>query len=80
MKAANELVEVYAGSTIEVGIVQSFLSSAEVDSYLQNEIVGTLAPWWSSPGGAGAIKLLVAKADAETAKMLIKEYEENRAS
>lgn len=78
MTAATELIEVYAGSIIEVGMVQSFLANAEIESYPQNEIIGTLVPWWSSPGGAGAVRLLVAKTDAEAARALIEEYEGNR--
>ena len=73
----GDLKEVYAGSILDIGMVKSFLESNKIESYVKDEIMGTLNPWWTAPGGAGAIKLLVAESDFETAKNLVIEYEQN---
>lgn len=72
-----ESIEVFAGNIVEVGLVQSLLDNDDIQSWLKDEIVGTLNPWYAAPGGAGAIKVLVLKADFEKAKLIIEEYEKS---
>jgi hypothetical protein len=68
-------IEVFAGNIAEVGLVQSLLDKEDIQSWLRDEIMGTLNPWYTSPGGAGAIKVLVLKADFDHAKSIVEEYE-----
>lgn len=70
-----ESIEVFAGNIAEVGLVQSLLDKEGVQSWLRDEIVGTLNPWYAAPGGIGAIKVLVLKADFDQAKSIVEEYE-----
>ena len=70
-------IEVFAGNIVEVGLVQSLLDNDGIQSWLKDEIVGTLNPWYAAPGGTGAIKVLVLKADYEKAKLIIEEYEKS---
>jgi hypothetical protein len=70
-------VVVFAGNSIEVGLVKSLLENAGIQAYLQDEIQGTIAPWVISPGGAGAIKVLVSSADYIRAKEIVDEYQQN---
>ena len=70
-----ESIEVFAGNIVEVGLVQSLLDNDGIQSWLKDEIVGTLNPWYAAPGGSGAIKVLVLKADFEKSKLIIEEYE-----
>jgi hypothetical protein len=80
MKAKNEndLVEVYSTSSLEAKMVKSFLEDSEIKAFLKDEIMGTLAPWHTSPGGAGAVKVIVRRKDYEKAKQIIGEYEKNK--
>lgn len=80
MKASNglELVEVYAGTAFEAGMVKSLLSNAEIDSFLKDENVGTIIPWWAAPGGAGAVKILVPKFNEDISRLIIAEFEKNQ--
>ena len=70
-----ESIEVFAGNIVEVGFVQSLLDRDGIQSWLRDEILGTLNPWYTSPGGAGAIKVLVLKSDFDQAKSIVEEYE-----
>ena len=64
-------VEVFAGNIIEAGMVRHVLSSHGIDADLRDELLGMLAPWVASPGGAGAVKVLVSVGDAHAATDII---------
>jgi hypothetical protein len=70
-------VQVYAGNVVETGMVKSMLESADIQAYLQDEFNGMVVPWITSPGGMGAIKVLVSSDDYEKAKQIVDEYEKN---
>lgn len=74
---ATEPVEIYAGDSMQAGLLKSLLENAEINAYLKDEIMGTLNAWVASPGGAGAVKVLVAGEDAERAKAVVEEFEKN---
>jgi len=52
-------VEVYSGIPWQAGMIISLLENAEIDAFMQDVIMGTLNPWWTSPGGAGLIRVFV---------------------
>jgi hypothetical protein len=68
-------VLVFAGTAMEAAMVKSLLENAEVQAFLKDEVFGTLEPWATSSGGAGAVKVIVSSADAERAKLVVDEYE-----
>lgn len=70
-------VEIYAGDIIEAGMVKSMLEDSGIKAYLKDEIMGTLGPWWTTPGGAGSVRVIVAQPDAEQARAIVEEYEKN---
>jgi hypothetical protein len=75
----NEIVpvEVFAGSIWEVEMVKSLLENAEIETFLQDENTGTLAPWYTAGGGAGSVKVIVSSVDFDKARSIVLEYEEN---
>jgi len=73
----SEMVEVFAGNTWQAEMVKSILADNDIDSYLRDEIIGTLSPWWAAPGGAGSVKIEVSRLDFDKAKAIVAEYEEN---
>lgn len=79
MKKYNAMdpVEVYAGSIMQAEIVTVLLGNAGIESFLKDDISGTLMPWVTSPGGAEAVTVFVAGADYEEARSVIKEFENN---
>lgn len=78
MNRENDPVEVFAGNSWQVGMVKSLLENAEIKVYIKDEILGTLNPWWTSPGGAGPIAVFVSIKDYVKAKQIVGEYEENQ--
>ena len=50
-KNENDPVEVFAGTNLQASIIKSFLESAEIEAFLKDDILGTLNPWWTDPGG-----------------------------
>ncbi|HAF30660.1 MAG TPA: hypothetical protein DCG75_16585 [Bacteroidales bacterium] len=74
----NDLLEIFAGSSIEAEIVSSLLKNAEIENFLKDEYMGTLAPWQVSAGGSGAVKIIIQSKDYETAKLIVEEYELNK--
>ena len=72
-----EPVEVYSGSIWEAELVKSLLENAEIEAFLKDEIMGTMAPWYSAPGGAGSVKVIVSNLDYDKAREIVEEYEKN---
>lgn len=76
-KHETEPILIFAGTAWEAGIVKSLLENAEVEAFLKDEIMGTLNPWWTAPGGAGSVKVFVSGPDYEKANEIVKEFERN---
>ena len=76
-KNNNDLVEIFDGTAWQAEMVKSLLANAEVEAFLKDEIMGTLNPWYTAPGGAGSVKVFVSSLDYDRAKLVVTEYEEN---
>lgn len=74
---ADKMVQIFAGKQWQVALVKSLLENANIEAYLKDEFTGTLAPWYTSAGGANCIKVLVAERDVDNAREVVKQYEEN---
>jgi hypothetical protein len=68
---APEPVEVFAGSSIDAELVRSALEAAGIESAVINEAMGTLAPFALGSGGLGAVRIVVAEADAPQAREVL---------
>jgi hypothetical protein len=73
----NQPVEVFAGTAMQAGMVKSLMENAEIEAFLKDEFIGTLNPWYATPGGSGAVKVFVSSLDLEKAKLVVEEYENN---
>lgn len=73
----NIPVEVFAGTAVQATLVKSLLENAEIEAYLKDEYTGVLYPWHTSPGGVGAVKIIVSSVDYERARVVVEEYESN---
>jgi hypothetical protein len=79
MKTEKEIipVEVFSGTIMEAEIVRSLLENAEIKTYLRDENTGTLAPWYTSFGGIGAVKVIVSSSDQNKAEIIVADYKKN---
>lgn len=79
MKSGEEIypVEVFAGTAVQASLVKSLLENAEIEAFLKDEFTGIIAPWHSTPGGVGAVKVFVSSEDHEKAMIVVDEFERN---
>lgn len=70
-------VEVYSGSMWDCGMVKSLLNDAGIEAFLNNENLGTVAPWIVAPGGAGAIGVIVARHNVKDASKIVDEFNQS---
>jgi len=80
MKEENqiELIEIFSGSAIQAEIVKSILNDNEIEAFLKDEYMGTLAPWYAAPGGAGSVKVVISSLDYPQAKIIVDQYQETK--
>lgn len=71
----GQFKEVFSGTAIQAGMVKSLLENAGIRVFLRDEFLGTIAPWWASPGGAGAVRVFVPSLDYERANEVVNQYE-----
>jgi hypothetical protein len=67
-------VVVYAGDIVNADLLKGILESKGISSYLQDEFLGREFPYIAAPGGAGAVKVVVAEQDLERARPIVAEY------
>jgi len=70
-------VEVFAGTSLQASMLKSMLDDAQIYSFLKDDIMGTLNPWWTDPGGAGAVKVIVANKDLDEAQEVVQKFVKN---
>jgi len=73
MSEEEKLIIVFAGNISQADLVKHILEAHGIKAFLKDESLGTIAPWYAAPGGAGAVKVQVAESDVENALILIKE-------
>ena len=61
------MVEIFAGTPWHAAMLKSLLENAGIEAFLIDEAIGTMAPWWAAPGGAGSVKVMVSGQDIENA-------------
>ncbi len=79
MRDKNEIVpaEIFMGMAWEAEMVKNILENEGIESYIKDDIIGTLAPFYTSPG-LGSVKLVVSSDDYEKARALVVEFQEGR--
>jgi hypothetical protein len=78
MKEINDrLVVVFAGTALDAGMVQSLLEEEGIPAFIQNELMGNIAPWQVVAGGTGAVRVQVSTVDEERALQIINDFSLN---
>lgn len=69
-----DLVEIYAGTPFEAEMVRNLLIENGIDAFLKDAYIGMIAPWQSSAGGVGAVRVVVPGYASEKARIIIADY------
>ena len=79
MRAQDEikLVEVFAGELWQSTMVQNILEDNQINTFLENELMGTVAPWRVVSGGFNPVKVMVSNANYDKAIKIIEEFNES---
>jgi hypothetical protein len=72
-----QTVEIFAGTSFQAGMLKSRLESENIHAYLKDEFMGTAFPWYTSPGGAGAVKVIESSKDELQAKAIVAAFDWN---
>lgn len=72
-----EPIEVFAGTIMQAQMLKSLLIDSEIEAFLKDEVIGSMAPWYTGPGGFASVKVVVSKNDYEKAKLIVAEFEKN---
>jgi hypothetical protein len=67
----EDLSVVYSGTIVQADLLKCLLEGAGIHAMLENEFIGTIAPY-VFPGGAGAVKVLIPKSDMDQARSILK--------
>lgn len=70
-------VVVFSGTAWEAALLKSILDDAAIPSFLLDEFTGTLAPWYTAGGGAGAVKVAVSEEFIEQASVIVDDFNHN---
>ena len=76
MTHANDWVVVYSGTIVEADLLKCLLDGAGIESCLQNETLGMIAPYIFQ-GGAG-VGVAVLREDLENARPIVEDYAANK--
>jgi hypothetical protein len=74
MAHSNDLLVVFVGDPFQANLAKNELENNGITAYLKDEFTGTIAPWHSAPGGAGAVKVTVSQHDYEKARSIIQQF------
>ena len=64
---------VYSGTIVHADLLKCLLEGAGIHAVLEYEYIGMIAPY-VSPGGAGAVKVLVANSDMDQARSIVEDF------
>jgi len=70
-------VVVFAGTIMQAEMLKSLLEDTEIEAFLKDENMGTIAPWYASSGGIASVKVVVSKDNYEKAMLVVAEFEKN---
>lgn len=74
MVEENELIVIYSGNSSDVDFLKSLLEAEGITTFLKDQIMGTIAPFYVTAGGVGAVKLAIPKKDIERAKPILEKF------
>lgn len=75
MSTPDELVTIAALSSIQADLLRMHLEARGIPVFLQDEMIGTCAPYATGAGAASAVRVQVPAARAQEAHTFLNEWE-----
>ena len=72
----GKAVEIFSGSFHRAAVIKSMLENHGIYVFMQNEHIGSIAPWQVSSGGFNPVRLLISSLNYEQASKLLEEFNE----
>ena len=70
----GDLHIIYCGSIVQADLLKCLLAGEGIEAFLQDEFIGSIAPYTAAAGGAGAVKVLVAHWDIDQARAIVEDF------
>ncbi|WP_439881065.1 putative signal transducing protein [Pontibacter sp. MBLB2868] len=74
MPQETKPVQIFAGDFHRASIIKNMLENHGIYVFVQNEHMGSIAPWQVASGGFNPVKLIVSGLDSEQALRLLEEF------
>ncbi len=74
MDNQTELVAIYVGEQWQATIVKELLNDNGINAFIENELMGSIAPWQIAAGGMASVTVMIASSDYTLAKPLVDEF------
>ena len=74
MTNKDEIVEIFAGEFYQASIIKDILEDNNIEVFIENELMGNIAPWYVASGGIGPVKLKILNSDYALSKELIEAF------
>lgn len=71
----NKLIEVFAGDFHQAAIIKSMLENNGIYVFVENQHMGSIAPWQVSSGGFNPVRLIISDQDQEQATKLMADFD-----
>jgi hypothetical protein len=65
---------VYSGNIVQADLLKCVLEGEGIETFLEDEFVGMIAPYVSSSGGAGAVKVVVPSRNIDAARRIVEDF------
>ena len=69
-------IVIFSGDFHRAAIIKNMLENHSIYVFMQNEHMGSIAPWQVSSGGFNPVKLIISGQDEEEAKKLLEGFDD----
>jgi hypothetical protein len=74
MEESKEIIEIYKGNTVNAEIITDILNDNGIIASMNNQLMGSIAPFYVSGGGIDPVGVEIFDRDKEKALALIEEF------
>ncbi len=74
----SKVIVVFKGSPMDSEIIKDILNDNGIIATLNNQLMGTIAPWQVSNGGFEPVEVEILEKDKDKALLLIEQFNESK--